>query len=45
VVTEFGVAYLYGKTLRQRAHALAAIAHPQHREALEIAIHARFVES
>jgi acyl-CoA hydrolase len=44
VVTEFGVAYLYGKTLRQRAHALAAIAHPQHREALEVAIHARFVE-
>ncbi len=32
VVTEYGVADLYGKTLRQRAEALAAIAHPEHRE-------------
>lgn len=35
VVTEFGVAELYGKTLRQRAKALIAIAHPQFRGALE----------
>lgn len=35
VVTEFGIAYLFGKTLRQRAHALIQIAHPDHREALE----------
>lgn len=35
VVTEFGVAELYGKTLRQRAEALIAIAHPQFRGALE----------
>lgn len=35
VVTEFGVAYLYGKNLRQRASALIAIAHPDHREQLE----------
>ncbi len=35
VVTEFGVAYLYGKTLRERAKALIAIAHPDHRESLE----------
>lgn len=35
VVTEFGVAYLYGKNLRQRAKALINIAHPEHREALE----------
>jgi acyl-CoA hydrolase len=35
VVTEHGVAYLFGKTLRQRAHALIQIAHPMHREKLE----------
>jgi acyl-CoA hydrolase len=35
VVTEFGVAQLYGKTLRQRARALIDIAHPNFREALE----------
>jgi len=35
VVTEFGVAYLYGKTLRQRARALIDIAHPDYREDLE----------
>ena len=35
VVTEYGVANLYGKTLRQRARALIDIAHPDHREALE----------
>ena len=34
VVTEFGVAYLHGKTLRQRAEALIEIAHPQFREEL-----------
>jgi acyl-CoA hydrolase len=34
VVTEFGVAQLYGKTLRQRARALIDIAHPQFRETL-----------
>jgi len=33
VVTEFGVAYLHGKNLRQRAEALIRIAHPKfHRE-------------
>ena len=35
VVTEYGVAYLYGKNLRQRAKALIDIAHPDHRERLE----------
>lgn len=35
VVTEFGIAYLFGKSLRQRAHALIQIAHPDHRETLE----------
>ena len=32
VVTEHGVAYLWGKTLRQRAEALIAIADPKFRE-------------
>lgn len=35
IVTEFGVAYLYGKNLNQRAQALINIAHPDHRENLE----------
>ena len=35
IVTEYGIAYLFGKTLRQRAHALINIAHPDHRESLE----------
>jgi acyl-CoA hydrolase len=42
VVTEYGVANLYGKNLRQRAHALIEIAHPSHRATLEQAAHARF---
>lgn len=42
VVTEYGVAYLYGRNLRQRANALIAIAHPDHREALERAAFDRF---
>ena len=35
VVTEYGVAYLFGKNLRQRAKALIKIAHPDDREMLE----------
>lgn len=35
VVTEFGVASLHGKNLRQRAEALIAIAHPNFRSELE----------
>ena len=35
VVTEFGVAYLYGKTIRERARALIEVAHPDERENLE----------
>ena len=42
VVTEFGVAYLFGKNLRQRAQALISIAHPDDREMLERAYHERF---
>jgi len=41
VVTEHGVADLYGKTLAERARALTAIAHPDDRDALERAWHAR----
>lgn len=35
IVTEYGIAYLFGKSIRQRAHALIQIAHPDHRESLE----------
>ncbi len=39
VVTEYGIADLYGKTIRQRARALIDIAHPQFREEMEKAAH------
>ena len=42
VVTEYGVASLYGKALRQRARALIHIAHPDHRAELERAAFERF---
>lgn len=42
VVTEYGVADLYGRNLRQRARALIGVAHPDHREALERAAFERF---
>jgi len=35
IVTEFGIAHLHGKTLRERAKALISIAHPDFREELE----------
>ena len=35
IVTEYGVAELYGKTIRQRARALINIAHPEFRDELE----------
>ena len=34
VVTEYGVAYLHGKTIRERAQALIDVAHPKFREEL-----------
>jgi acyl-CoA hydrolase len=34
LVTEYGIAYLHGKTLRQRAEAVIAIAHPAFRDEL-----------
>ena len=42
VVTEHGIADLYGKNLRQRAAALVAIADPRHREALAAEARRRF---
>lgn len=42
VVTEHGVAHLYGRNLRQRAEALRDIAHPDHRDMLDRAITDRF---
>lgn len=42
VVTEFGIAYLFGKNLRQRAKALINIAHPDDREELERTCFERF---
>ncbi len=42
VVTEYGVVNLFGKGLEQRAKDLISIAHPDHREALEIEARKRF---
>jgi acyl-CoA hydrolase len=42
VITEYGVAYLYGKNLRQRAKALINIAHPLDRENLSRQCFERF---
>ena len=42
VITEYGVAFLFGKNLRQRAKALIEIAHPDDREMLEKACFERF---
>ena len=39
VVTEYGVADLYGKTIRQRAQSLIGIAHPDFREDLKKQAH------
>jgi acyl-CoA hydrolase len=42
IVTELGAAELRGRSLRERAKAMLAIAHPDHREALERAAHEQF---
>ncbi len=42
VVTEYGAADLYGKSLQERAKALIGIAHPDHREELERAAYERY---
>jgi acyl-CoA hydrolase len=41
VVTEYGIADLFGRTLRERAEALSAIAHPAFREELAAAARER----
>lgn len=35
IVTEYGIAYVYGKNLKERAAALIRISHPSHQERLE----------
>ena len=35
IITEYGIAYLYGKTLQQRAKEMIKIAHPAHQALLE----------
>jgi len=35
VVTEYGIANLFGKTIKQRVKALTEIAHPDHRESID----------
>jgi len=42
IVTEYGVAYLYGKNMHERAKALINIAHPDQREMLERDAFTRF---
>jgi len=42
IVTEYGIADLYGKNMKQRAKELINIAHPNHREDLEKAAFERF---
>jgi acyl-CoA hydrolase len=37
IVTEYGVAELFGRSLRERARALIEIAHPDHRDVLRAA--------
>ena len=46
VATEYGVAYLHGKSVQERAIALISIAHPDHRaELLRRAIEYKYVRS
>ncbi len=42
VITEYGIAYLYGQSLKERARRLIMIAHPDHRELLEKAAFERW---
>jgi acyl-CoA hydrolase len=35
IITEYGIANLYGKTINERVKALVDIAHPDHREAID----------
>ncbi len=42
VITEFGIAYLYGQSMKERARRLIKIAHPDHRKILEKAAYERW---
>ncbi len=42
VITEFGIAYLYGQSMKERARRMIKIAHPDHREELEKAAYERW---
>jgi acyl-CoA hydrolase len=42
VITEFGIAYLHGQSLKERARRMIKIAHPDHREELEKAAYERW---
>lgn len=42
IVTEYGIAELWGRTLRERAERLIAVAHPDFRPELTAAFDARF---
>ncbi|NCB06263.1 MAG: 4-hydroxybutyrate CoA-transferase, partial [Clostridia bacterium] len=44
IVTEYGVARLFGKTLRERARALIAIAHPDFRRELSDSFERKYGE-
>ena len=35
IITEYGIAHLYGKTITERVKALVNIAHPDHRETID----------
>ncbi|MGL4791959.1 MAG: acetyl-CoA hydrolase/transferase family protein [Anaerotignaceae bacterium] len=45
IVTEYGIAQLKGKTLKDRAKALIEIAHPDFREELKVEFQKRFLET
>jgi acyl-CoA hydrolase len=42
VITEFGIAYLYGQSLKERARRMIKIAHPDHQKDLEKAAYERW---
>lgn len=42
VITEYGIAYLYGQSMKERARRMIRIAHPDHRESLEMAAYDRW---
>ena len=42
VITEYGIAYLYGQSMKERARRMIKIAHPDHREKLEKAAYDRW---